>query len=83
MVAFGHQTFGFCCTEVKERSHGFGLFKKGLVLSGKSERETSQVQCYFKTVFDGDRHVYEDVVDSDKASRGSKGSDKSMETCWV
>ena len=41
MVAFGHQTFGFCCTEVEERSHGFGLFEEGFVLSGKSKREAS------------------------------------------
>ena len=83
MVAFGHQTFGFCCTEVEERSHGFGLFEEGFVQSGKSKREASQVQCSFRTMFDGDRHVYEGVVDSDKASRGREGSDKSMETCWV
>ena len=55
MVAFGQQTFGFCCVEVEERSRGFGLFEKGFVLSSKSEREASQVQCYFRTVFDGDR----------------------------
>ena len=55
VVAFDQQTFGFCCVEVEERSRGFGLFEKGFVLSSKSEREASQVQCYFRTVFDGDR----------------------------
>ena len=83
VVAFGHQTFGFCCTKVKEHSRGFGLFEKGFVLSSKSEREASQVLCYFRIVFDGDRHVYEGMVDSDKANKGSGGSDRSMETCWV
>lgn len=83
MVAFGHQTFGFCCTKVEEHSCKFGLFEKGFVLSSKSEREASQVRCYFRTVSDGDRHVYEGMVDNDKANKGSGGSDRSMETCWV
>lgn len=39
VVAFGHQTFGFCCTKVEEHSCEFGLFEKGFVLSSKSERE--------------------------------------------
>ena len=54
VVALRHQTFRFCCMEVEERSRGFGLFEKGFLLSSKSEREASQVQCYFRTVFDGD-----------------------------
>ena len=70
--------------EVEERSRGFGLFEKGFLLSSKSEREASQVQCYFRTVFDGDWHVYEGMVDCDKAIKSSKGSDRSMENVlWI